>query len=584
MTELLRAPAPPAGCIARAQRLRRLSPVTLVAAVVALVLAALVAYPLITTLVHLADGNLSSARPGETVWSVMASSQTLTALWHTAVLVAAGGGLALLAGAMLAWLNERTDARIGWAAAVLPLVSMFVPALASAIGWVFLGDPRVGLVNILLRSLLARLGLHLTSGPLSIYTWYGLIFTYAVYLVPFAYLMMSNGLQAMDPALEEAGRTSGASVWKIFARVSLPSQAPALGSASLIVLTMGFALYAIGVIIGTPSGVSTLPVLIVNDVTQAYPADLVGAVGCSIPLIVIVAAAWYLQRRALGGQDQSYATISGKSSRVSAVRMGRWRWPSRLAMILYLFFAAVLPFLGLLMVSLEPFWNADVQWGRMGFGNYSGMLDLAEVRQGLHNSIVLGVVGALIAVVASVLVSQLTELGRSRGWRVVDGLTKLPAAITHIIMAIGFIIAFAGGPFWWEGTSTILLIAYLVLYFPQAAFFASAGMQQIGRPLIEATTVNGAGPGKRLWRVIIPLMAPSLIASWALVFVLITGDITASVMLSGANTPVIGFVMLDQWSDGNFPQIAALGVLMTVISTAVVLIALAVRNRFRLDR
>src|SRR3954451_11347326 len=322
-----------------AARLRRSSPVMALAAVVGICLALLVAYPIVVTVVRLLTGGLSSVRAGTTVWSVISSAQTLTALWHTAVLVAAGGGIALVIGALLAWLNERTDARIGWAAAILPLVSMFVPSIAAAIGWVFLGEPRVGLVNTLLRCLLDRVGVHLVSGPFTIYSWYGLIFTYAVFLVPFAYLTISNGLQAMDPALEEASRASGASVWKTFLRVSIPSQIPALGSAVLLLLTMGFALFSLPVIIGTRANITVLPVLIVQDVTQAYPSDLVSAIGRSLLLVVIVGLAWYLQRRLVGRRGQAYATISGKSSRLSAVRMGRWRGPVRALMVIYLFCA-----------------------------------------------------------------------------------------------------------------------------------------------------------------------------------------------------------------------------------------------------
>lgn len=565
-------------------RVRRSSPLTALAGVVAVCLALLVAYPLIVTVVRLLTGHLSSVQAGTTIWSVISSPQTLTALWHTAVLVVAGGGLALVIGALLAWLNERTDARIGWAAAILPLVSMFVPSIAAAIGWVFLGEPRVGLVNTMLRWLLSRVGVHLISGPIDIYSWYGLIFTYAVYLVPFAYLAISNGLQAMDPAMEEAARASGASVWKTFLRVSIPSQVPALGSAVLLLLTMGFALFSLPVIIGTRANITVLPVLIVQDVTQAYPSDLVSAIGRSLMLVVIVGLAWYLQRRLVGAKGQAYATISGKSSRLSAVRMGRWRGPARALMVVYLFCAAVLPFLGLAMVSLEPFWNVHVNWSRLGFANYHAMLALPEVSQGLRNSLLFGVVGALLVIACAVLVAQLTELTALRRWRIVDGVLKIPAAITHIVIAIGLILAFAAAPFSWGGTATILVVAYVVLYFPQASFFASAAVQQIGRPLLEAATLNGAGPAKRLGRVVLPLMAPALIASWSLIFVLMAGDITASAMLSSSTTPVVGFVMLDQWGSGNFPAIAALGVIVTVISTGVVLLALGLRTRLRLDR
>ena len=202
----------------------------------------------------------------------------------------------------------------------------------------------------------------------------------------------------------------------------------------------------------------------------------------------------------------------------------------------------------------------------------------------MKNSLTYAFVGALIVVVCALLVSQLTELGRRSVWRVVDGVLKIPAAITHIVIAIGLIIAFAGSPFRWGGKPIMLIAAYVILYFPQASFFASAAVQQIGRPLLEAATVARTRPARRLWKIVLPLMAPALIASWSLIFVLMTGDITASAMLSSAHTPVVGFVMLDQWSDGNFPQIAALGVVMTLISTVVVLGALGIRNRFRLDR
>jgi iron(III) transport system permease protein len=44
--------------------------------------------------------------------------------------------------------------------------------------------------------------------------------------------------------------------------------------------------------------------------------------------------------------------------------------------------------------------------------------------------------------------------------------------------------------------------------------------------------------------------------------------------LATSGRPVIGFVVLDLWTSGTFPLIAALGTLMTVISVTAVAIAL----------
>lgn len=68
----------------------------------------------------------------------------------------AGGAFAVVVAAGLAWVNERTDAKVGWLAEILPLVSMFVPSLAAAIGWVFLLDPEIGLLNRSLAASRAR--------------------------------------------------------------------------------------------------------------------------------------------------------------------------------------------------------------------------------------------------------------------------------------------------------------------------------------------------------------------------------------------------------------------------------------------
>ena len=518
-------------------------------------------------------------------WAVLTSGKTLHALLNTAILVVAGGGFAVVVAAGLAWLNERTDARVGWLAEILPLVSMFVPSLAAAIGWVFLLDPEIGLLNGLLRDLLGLVGVELSRGPLDLYSWYGLIWCYGVFLVPFAYLAIVNGLRSIDPALEEAAGVSGAGPLKTLLTVTLPSLKPALGGAVMLVIVMGMALFSIPVIIGTRAGIDVLPVLIVQDVTQAYPVDEVSALSRSLILLVVVLAAGLIQRRLVGASKAaSFATIGGKSSRSSVVALGRLRWPARVVMAGYVGLAAVIPFLGLVLVSVQRFWHATVDWSSLSFASYREMLAQPTLREGLRNSLVLAALCATVVVVGAVLVTHLLEVRRERSAQVFDPVLKAPAAVPHIVFALALIAAFGGAPFGWNGTALILITAYVVMYFPQASMYATAAIQQVGRPLTEASIVSGARDGTTLRRVLLPLMTPSLIAAWALIFVLMSGDITASAMLASTRTPVVGFVMLDQWGSGSYPTIAALGVTLTLVSTTVVLCALAVRHRLRYDR
>src|SRR5690606_15480895 len=103
-----------------------------------------------------------------------------------------------------------------------------------------------------------------SSGPLNIFTWYGLIFVYVLYQVPYAFMTVSAGLRNSDTTLEEQSRVSGAGPGRTFWRVTLPSIRPALGGAVLLMLVQGLALFSIPVIIGTGAGIEVLAVRIVE--------------------------------------------------------------------------------------------------------------------------------------------------------------------------------------------------------------------------------------------------------------------------------------------------------------------------------
>lgn len=547
----------------------------------ALLASVAVLYPIVLTVLDVLGVGSGTSQLGR-IFGTLFQLETLRLTLNTLIAVGAGGGLALVVGAVLAWANERTDARMGFAAKSLPLIPMFVPSIAGAIGWVFLASESAGFLNVLLRNLLALVGVHLTEGPLNIYSWPGLIFAYFLFLTPYAYLTISSGLQSLDPTLEEASRSSGAGAFTTFRRVTLPSLRPALGASILLLATMGFAIFSIPMVIGTPAGIDVLPVRIVHMVKDQYPNDTAGALGLSLVIVAVIGASWLAQRAVV--RRGNFATISGRGSMSSAVPLGRWKWGVRLLMLGFMFLTAVLPFLGLVAVSTQGFWSANFSFSKMSLKNYGGVLDKELVWGGLTNSLVMAAVGATVALLLGAVIVNVVEARKSRIGRAVDGIVKLPATLSHVIIALAFIVAFAGDPFNLIGTPTILILAYIVMYLPQATFYATAAYHQVGRQLVEASKTSGASEGSTFRRVLLPLMAPGLIGGWALVFVLITGDITASAMLAGTHTPVIGFVILDLWTAGTFPALAALAVMMTLVSSLVVLTVMWGRDRFRLVR
>jgi iron(III) transport system permease protein len=557
---------------------RRLTPFNVVSAIVALALAALALYPLGTVLhgIFFVDGELDLSGLRRT----LEVPGLATLVKNTLIVVVGSSALALVIGGTLAWLNERTDARMGLITDALPLVPFLLPPIAGATAWVLLLSPGAGFVNYWLRELLAVVGIDLFEGPFNIYSFPGLLLVYTVYQVPYAFLLITAGLRNIDPALEEASRVSGAGLTRTLRRVTLPAVMPAIAGAVLLMAWSGFGLVSIPLVIGTGANIHVLSEQIVRELAE-FPPDQQVAIGLSAIMLLFVGSAWLAQALVL--RRGRYAAISGKGQRVTLIRLGVWRWPVRAAFLAYMFVTTVLPFLALVIVSLEGFWTPQIPWGNLSFDAYrDGIFNEPVTRKALADSIGLGFAVATIGVLAAAVVSLFVVRTSPRVGRAVDGAIKFPATLSHIVLAVGFVLAFGGEPFNLAGTILILMMAYLALYYPQTAVAADNAVGQVGRELPEASRVAGAGEVRTFRRIYFPLMASGLAAGWALLFVRCVGDLTASSILAGPGNPVVGWKILQVYTDGLFSEMAALCVVLVLVSgTVVVTVMAATRRRGR---
>jgi len=533
----------------------------------------LVVYPLLTALVHEFDQVLIGL--GELTQGDLAGSVP-TVLWNTFVVVVGGTAIALVIGSALAWANERSDASLGWIGHMLPLAALIVPPIAGVIGWAVLLDPRAGLMNHWIRNLLAPLGIRFDIGPFNIYTMAGLVIITGLYIVPYVYLVVSAALQRLDPSVEEASRVSGANPFRTLYRVTLPAVRPALVASGLLGVISGVSLFSVPAILGGGARIDVLSVFIYR-LLSVYPTRigpaLVLAMGMLVLVQVLLVAQHLLIKR---GQS---AAIGGRGFRGTRVKLGPFRYLVLSLAGVYLLATSVLPLAGLLLVSLQPFWTPSINWSTLTLDNFRFVLfENRTTVNALINSMWLGCVVASL----NMLLTGATTLHFVRNpaaRRLADSLTGMPATIPHTVIGVAFILAFSQQPLRLYGTTAILLLAYIVMTLPYAARAASAAADTIGIELGEASRINKASDLVTLWRIMLPLALPGLVAGWIMVFVHTVGEITASAFLSGANNPVIGRVLLDFWTFGNFPQVASLALIITLISSSFVGLMVFVTRR-----
>ncbi len=562
------------------RRQRRVPYFTWFSGVLVLAVAVLTVYPLGRVIVRLfiRDGHLTAAP----ITSTLSYPDLDRILLNTFILLAASGIAAFVLGSAMAWLNERTDARMGPLTDGLPLVPFLLPPIAGAIGWVMLLSDKSGYLNLILRKVLAVIGVNLDSGPLSINSWYALIWVYMLYMVPFVYVIMSAGMRNMDGALEEQSRVCGWGPLGTLRNVVIPSLRPSVLSSIFVLVWFGTALYSVPAVIARPAGIDVLTVEIVQLLAFTFPPNVDSAVGLSCIILLALAVFWALQRRAL--RSNRFGLVTGKATRAPRVRLGLWKWPLRCIFFGYITAAVVLPFAALLIVTLNGYWSAHINWGSFSFDAFREALSERRSVDAIKDSVLLGAgaatVGAVIAAIISVFVYGKRVNGGSKLLRALrwsgDASVKLPTAVPNVVLAIGFILALGGAPLYLGGTVAILFLAYLVLYLPQASIASDGAFGQIGSELPEASRVSGAGPGRTFVGIYLPLLLPGLFAGWSLLFTRVVSDVEASSILAGPRTPVAGVEIMTIYSNGIFSDLAAMSVLLVTISGATLAVMMAI--------
>jgi iron(III) transport system permease protein len=98
---------------------------------------------------------------------------------------------------------------------------------------------------------------------------------------------------------------------------------------------------------------------------------------------------------------------------------------------------------------------------------------------------------------------------------------------------------------------------------------------------MEASHISGGGDGRTFLRISLPLMLPDLIAGWSLLFLWMLGELNASIILAGTSNPVLGEQMYLLYFQGYFGKLAALAIIVTIISVIVLLGANLLARRLR---
>ena len=440
--------------------------------------------------------------------------RTLELLGNTGLLVLAVSASALLVGFSQAWLTTRSTVKFASFFAVLAALPLAIPSYVMALGYMSLFPGFSGFFA----------------------SW--LVLTLAT--SPYVFLGVTAALVRIDTATDEVARTLGLGRFQVLTRVTFPQVRPAATASVLLV-----ALYVL-------SEFGAIALLRFDTFTRAiYNAyqgsfDRTSAAALALVLLLMTLLIIWFERRYRGLYTASPKAL-GKRLRVD---LGSWSWAAMAALALVSVFSVGIPMASLLAwiiqgsASLDLPMLLDALWGSVRLASLSG--------------IIISVFATAIALWA---VRYRTRLG---AW--IETLSWATHALPAVVVGLALVFFGANITPWIYQTTWMLVIAYLILFLPNALAAISTPIAQAPKDLEDVSQSLGVPANRTLFKVVLPIAFPGILAGAGLVALTVLKELPATLLLRPTETNTLATRLWDATEDLAYSQAAPFALLLVIVA------------------
>ncbi len=507
------------------------------------------------------------------VVKIIMEPDTYQALINSLIIASGTTTGSTIIGTFFAWLVTRTDLPYKTFMKSMFLVPFMLPSFIGALAWKMLLSPNAGFIN---KFFINNFGF---DGPIfNIYSYLGIILVEIMYLFPFVFIQVCGALERMDPTLEESARISGAGLFTITRKITIPLVLPSILSGALLIMLYSMAHFGTVAVLGIENGIFNIPTLIYHKIHQSAGSFDSIRTGTVLATILVVTAAFiiWLQGKVLSRGH--YQIIGGKSFRPMVLKLRALRIPLLVLCLAYIGFTIVLPTAVIFLVGGLKTYGLAFTWDNLSLDNYKFILfDYKVTKDAIWNSVTLGLSAAVITMFAGVMISYVIVKMKVRGKGILEFLGMLPFSVPGSVIALGVILAWSGAyGINLYNTVWIILVAYIARYMAFSLKANSAALEQVHDSLVEASRSCGATMWQSLRDIVLPLVRPGMLASFFLIFLPSLRELTVSIMLYAPTTRTIGVAIYTLNEDGETVVSAALaGIALIIIIVGQTLI-----NRF----
>ena len=508
------------------------------------------------------------ARYGLDGWRAAFAEPLLrTALLNTFKVTLARQVVSLALAVLIAWLIACTDLPGRTWIEFAFWGAFFLPTLTVTLSWILLLDPDYGLIN----TGLAKLPV-IGKGPFDIYSFWGIVWIHVITgSLTVKVILLTPAFRNMNAAFEEASRVAGAGTTRTALSITIPVMAPVVLSVFLLGTMVSLQTFEVEQVLGVPFRFFVFSTMIYDLLVTRVPrydaATALAVLVLAAMLPLVFTQQWLTRGR-------RYTTITGQfQSRRH--RLGRWRWPAFALMLALVLIVLGVPLvfavLGTFM-KLFGFFNIPDPWT---LKNWTTVLADELFLRSLWNTVVLAGSTAVAAVLVHSLIAYIVVRTRFVGRRALDLISWLPFTVPGIILGLALLWLFLDvgvlRPLY--GTMAALVIAGLVSGMPLGVQIIKSGLMQLGGDLEEASRVAGASWWATYRRIVLRLMAPTLVAVAMITFVGAARNIgNIALLATSANRP-LSILQLDYIAQRKFEEAMVVACIIMAISLGGALVA-----------
>jgi iron(III) transport system permease protein len=542
----------------RVQRTRRFDPSWLLWIGIIVVLLFLVVSPFLQLLVTSFKSDKTGGFTLANYAAAYGRERYIQALFNSLEL---GACAALLAGVFavpLAWAVSRTNMPgRGWVR-MLVLATFITPPYTGAVAWILLAGPNAGWLN--------RIVVFLTgaeAGPFNIYSFPGLVLVIALYSYPYIFIFTTAALELVSSEMEDAANILGAGTWRTMRRVTLPLALPAILGGLIICFLEAIALFASPAMIAIPARFN----VVTTQLFQFFgnPVRVEVAAAYAMPLLVVTVLLVVVQR--LMTRRKGFVALTGKGGERRPIELGRWRWALFGYAMLVATMSVFLPYVFLLQAAFAKAWGRGFGLDNLSLKNFHFVLfEHATAGTSVLHSFLYGGAAATVATVIAIGVAYIVNRRLIPFAGGLGFLCVAPFVIPGVVLAIGFYAAYAPPPLALYGTAWILILAFTTRFLPIGYVNANAAIRSLNPEMEEAVRVLGGSRLLAVRKVVGPLLKRSLLGAWLLMFIPATRELSSAIFLYGPNTKVVSVMIFDMSDEGNFEYLAALALILQVLT------------------